>query len=110
MKTEILNSAQASAHSSLYSLDTTNRETDYAYDQGFHLITIPQGSKKPIEDDWSTKRYPRETIKDRVNKSQANIGVLLGEASNGLIDIDLDCDEAIRLAQHFLPPTRTYGQ
>jgi len=34
-----------------------------------------------------------------------NIGVLLGEPSNDLVDIDLDCDEAIRLAPKFLPKT-----
>ena len=34
-----------------------------------------------------------------------NIGVLLGEPSGWLIDVDLDCDEAVALAPKFLPPT-----
>jgi hypothetical protein len=32
--------------------------------------------------------------------------VLFGEPSHGLIDIDLDCVEAVRAAPHLLPPTR----
>ena len=39
-----------------------------------------------------------------------NIGVLLGDASGGLADGDLDCPEAIALAPVFLPPTRTFGR
>jgi len=34
-----------------------------------------------------------------------NIGVLLGDPSGGLVDVDLDCAEAIELAEQFLPPT-----
>ena len=34
-----------------------------------------------------------------------NIGVVLGEPSNGLVDIDLDCKEAVALAKQFLPHT-----
>src|SRR5262249_20789517 len=34
-----------------------------------------------------------------------NVGVLLGEPSGGLIDIDLDCREAVELAASLLPHT-----
>ena len=34
-----------------------------------------------------------------------NIGLLLGAASNGLLDVDLDAQEAIRAAPFFLPET-----
>ncbi|MCA9309574.1 MAG: bifunctional DNA primase/polymerase, partial [Phycisphaerales bacterium] len=36
-----------------------------------------------------------------------NIGLLLGTPSGGLVDIDLDCVEAVELAPQFLPPTVT---
>jgi P4 family phage/plasmid primase-like protien len=39
-----------------------------------------------------------------------NIGALLGEPSGGLVDVDLDCPEAIRAAPHLLPPTRRQGR
>jgi hypothetical protein len=43
---------------------------------------------------------------------QSNIGILLGEASKGLVDVDLDCEQAILLAPHFfLPETeRIHGR
>ena len=34
-----------------------------------------------------------------------NIGVILGSKSGGLVDVDLDCQEAIHLADTLLPPT-----
>jgi hypothetical protein len=34
-----------------------------------------------------------------------NVGCLLGEASGGIVDIDLDCVESIRAAEVLLPPT-----
>jgi len=33
------------------------------------------------------------------------VGILLGDASNGIVDIDLDCLEAITLSHYLLPPT-----
>ena len=40
------------------------------------------------------------------NGAPQNIGVLLGEASNGLIDCDLDCPQALALADSMLPKTQ----
>src|SRR5690606_32784070 len=39
-----------------------------------------------------------------------NVGVRLGEPSGWLVDVDLDCAEAIALAPMFLPPTATFGR
>jgi len=39
------------------------------------------------------------------NATVQNIGVILGKPSGGLADVDLDCDEAVRLAPKYLPPT-----
>jgi hypothetical protein len=33
------------------------------------------------------------------------VGVILGEPSGGLVDVDLDCAEAVELAGSYLPPT-----
>ena len=39
------------------------------------------------------------------SSSHQNIGLQLGRASNGLTDIDLECNEAIALATYLLPTT-----
>lgn len=46
--------------------------------------------------------YPgrRSALFQRVSQ---NIGILMGEASNGLSDVDLDCAEAVAVAPYFLP-------
>ena len=38
------------------------------------------------------------------------MGILLGEPSGGVVDVDLDVPEAAQLAEHFLPPTVTSGR
>src|SRR5215204_107020 len=38
-------------------------------------------------------------------RSGVNIGLLLGSASGSLVNVDLDCAEARRLAPHILPAT-----
>lgn len=49
-------------------------------------------------------------LDDHFGASPCNIGVLLGEPSNGLVDIDLDCSEAVRLAPRFFPDTCRFGR
>ena len=34
-----------------------------------------------------------------------NLGIILGPASSDLVDVDLDCPEALRVASYFLPDT-----
>jgi len=46
---------------------------------------IPYGAKRPREPDWEKKPYTLDQIPDNMN-----IGVILGEASNGLLAIDFD--------------------
>jgi hypothetical protein len=39
-----------------------------------------------------------------------NVGLVLGEASGDLVDVDLDVPEAAAIAGHFLPPTLVSGR
>jgi len=39
-----------------------------------------------------------------------NIGICNGKNSNGLVDVDLDCPEAVAVAQYILPPTLKSGR
>jgi Bifunctional DNA primase/polymerase, N-terminal len=71
---------------------------------GWQVIPVPYGEKAPAIRRWQDLLLGEEDLPERFG-AKANIGVLLGEASHGLVDVDLDCEEAIRLAPYFLPET-----
>jgi hypothetical protein len=54
---------------------------------------------------WEKLRVTPETLKKHFNGARQNIGVLLGEPSNRLIDTDIDCREALITADYYLPDT-----
>ena len=72
---------------------------------GWSPIPVPFKTKKPILDEWQNLRLTQADIPDYFGGQPQNIGVLLGEASGGLIDIDLDALEAVELAHLFLTTT-----
>jgi putative DNA primase/helicase len=74
-------------------------------DRGWMPLPVPFRSKNPAFKDWQRFRVSEPDLHKYFNGEQQNIGVLLGQASSNLIDIDLDCDEAIVLAPSFLPIT-----
>jgi len=74
-------------------------------EQAVAPIPVPFKTKKPVLDEWQTLRLARETVAEYFNGAPQNIGMLLGEASHGLVDIDHDCPEAVALAASFLPST-----
>jgi putative DNA primase/helicase len=68
-------------------------------ESGFKIIELK--GKKPFVTGWQEDSYPGEqTIRE-----QFNVGVVLGDQSGGLLDIDLDDEIAVRIAHHFLPST-----
>jgi len=77
----------------------------HAFEQGWSPVPILKGTKRPAHSDWTTTRYKTKNEIESAFKD-SNLGVLLGDASNGLIDIDLDSPEAEVLADGFLPMTR----
>lgn len=79
-------------------------------DQGWSPIPIPHMEKAPIMKGWQDLRITKENAADHFRNDPSNIGVLLGKASKGLTDVDMDCPEAIQLAPDFLPPTRAFGR
>jgi DNA polymerase I-like protein with 3'-5' exonuclease and polymerase domains len=78
----------------------------YYRTRGYIPIPLPARSKKPSLDDWPNLR-PTEEDLDRLFPvgAELNLGLLLGEPSGGLLDVDLDCDEAVAAAPHLLPLT-----
>ena len=74
------------------------------------VIPIPPKQKAPRIRKWTEIRLKISDLADAFGPHD-NIGCLLGEPSGGLIDVDLDCIEAIAAAPYFLPPTdRIHGR
>ncbi len=74
-------------------------------ERGWRVIPVPHREKNPGFDKWEQLRLDRDDLPHRFNGRPQNIGVLLGEPSRWLIDVDLDHELAVRLAAEFLPPT-----
>lgn len=78
--------------------------------EGLCPVPIPNREKGPRVAGWQNLRI-REDEVDRFFIENANIGVILGAPSRNLQDVDLDCDEALRLADDLLPATgRVHGR
>lgn len=89
-----------------------------AYRRGLTPLPIPRHSKGPTMAGWNKLRWPdpttdtgegedavRAAFEEYTAGGSTNLGVLLGEASGDLIDVDLDHPAAMRLKQYLLPPT-----
>jgi Bifunctional DNA primase/polymerase, N-terminal len=72
--------------------------------RGWYSIPVPFRGKAPTITGWQDLRLDEAQLSVYFNGAPSNIGVLLGLPSGGLVDIDLDCREAIMLADRFLPP------
>jgi hypothetical protein len=75
----------------------------HSIQRGWPVVPIPAGEKGPILDGWQNLRLTVEDAPRRFPPG-ANLGRLLGDPS-GLVDIDLDCPEAIMVADLFLSQT-----
>ena len=68
--------------------------------RGWALVTIPAGQKGPRIKDWQTREFTPADF-----PPGGNVGLILGPRSGELVDIDLDCAEALALADIYLPAT-----
>jgi KaiC/GvpD/RAD55 family RecA-like ATPase len=85
--------------------------------EGFAVVPVGFKKKRPEDPntghplkDWQKLRIDDSNVDQWFNGRDQNIGVILGEPSGHLVDIDLDCSEAIELAPKYLPETRTFGR
>ena len=89
-----------------------------AYRRGLTPLPIPRHSKSPTMAGWTKLRWPdptedlgegedavRQAFEEYTAGGSTNLGVLLGEASGDLIDVDLDHPAALRLKSYLLPYT-----
>jgi len=82
-------------------------------ERGWVVIPVGYRDKKPLFDGWSEQTIEKviENLdRDFPPDKPTNVGVSLGAPSGGLSDLDLDCPEALELADVFLPPTLTFGR
>ena len=85
---------------------STRQAAEQYIAEGFAVLPIPKGQKGPRIAQWTTKTFGASDFTD-----DENIGVRCGEASGHLVDVDLDCEEAIQLSHTMLPPTgRIHGR
>src|SRR5918994_7352663 len=78
--------------------------------RGFAVVPVPHGKKGPILKGWEDLRLTLEELPQYFNGRPQNVGLILGNPSGGLVDVDLDAEEAAKVAGRFLPPTLTSGR
>jgi hypothetical protein len=78
--------------------------------RGLAVVPIPEGRKRPIVPAWQALRIRPAQLDDYFNGSPQNVGILLGEPSGWVVDVDLDTPEAVELGSRFLIPTLMSGR
>ena len=68
--------------------------------RGWAVVPVNRGGKCPTIRGWNTQRFNTADF-----RPDDNVGIRFGADSAGLVDIDLDCHEAIDLADIYLPAT-----
>jgi Bifunctional DNA primase/polymerase, N-terminal len=91
------------------STDQRRRAAAALIRRGVAVIPVPAGEKNPGRPGWESLRIAEEEIPDYWTNGQ-NVGLLCGEPSGGRVDVDLDADEAVKVAFRFLPETLTSGR
>jgi hypothetical protein len=74
-------------------------------ERGWIPVPVPHRKKGPTDDGWQKRKITKDNVAEYFDGEPMNIGVQLGRESGGLCDVDLDCAEAIALAEYLLPPT-----
>src|SRR3954451_12498437 len=87
---------------------TSSAEAARRYIEAGFSVTPTKG-KIPILDDYYNVVIGLEDIPKHFNNGPG-IGIKTGKPSKGVVDVDLDVPDALRIAGRFLPPTRTSGR
>jgi len=85
----------------------TDRDTGllrFYDDEGIKLVRLSHRTKKPVDNEWQRRPLALEDAQEWV-RGGGDIGWQCGEVSGWMSAIDLDCEEARRLASRFLPET-----
>ncbi len=88
-----------------YTVSVSGAAVEYI-GRGWRVVPIPFKRKGPVIKGWPQLTISASEVDQYFpTGKEQNIGVILGDASGGLVDIDLDCPEACDLADQYLPPT-----
>jgi putative DNA primase/helicase len=71
---------------------------------GYCPIPLKPRTKEPVDKEWEKRRLTENELQYHFSPLN-NVGIALGDASSGLVDVDLDNDNALKLAHWFLPET-----
>jgi Bifunctional DNA primase/polymerase, N-terminal len=71
---------------------------------GWQPVPIDRGQKRPRDNSWQSLAITEANVEDYFGNDD-NVGVQLGARSSGLTDVDIDCAEALDLADYILPAT-----
>lgn len=79
-------------------------------EMGISPVPLRPRSKEPNGGKgWNTYRADSQNL-ERFFRRGDNVGGLWGEPSGWIVDVDLDCEEAVRAAEILLPQTFVYGR
>ncbi len=67
---------------------------------GWSLVPVPAGQKGTFQEGWQTREFGPADF-----PPGCNVAMLLGPRSGNTVDVDLDCPEALALADVYLPQT-----
>lgn len=87
---------------SLFCRQTTIQAAEEYRERGLVPIPVAPTSKIPLRPQWQKSRL-ETPLNDFIEGG--NVAILLGSASGDLVDIDLDCEEAMAAADLLLPAT-----
>jgi hypothetical protein len=73
--------------------------------RGWNPTPVKRGQKKAFLKDWPHRVLQEEEIRLHFGTHECNVGIVLGSSSGGLVDVDLDCPEAVAVAGRVLPLT-----
>ena len=82
------------------------QEAKQLLEVGYKIIPLLQNEKHNLDEGILTKEYSLadfDNLNKKFNQPHTNLGINVATSYDGLIDIDLDCKEAIKLAPKFFP-------
>lgn len=73
-------------------------------ERGWHCIPLHAQDKKPVGDNWNKRIIEADDIASAFAPDR-NLGLLLGEPSDWIVDIDCDIEEAVVAGGYLMPNT-----
>lgn len=83
-----------------------------AVELGYQPVAVRDGQKRPRGSSWTHTRWSvddpdkvREYFREAGESGASGVGLLLGKASGGLIDVDFDHPYSLRVKDNLIPPS-----